>query len=70
MTWLMRWFNRSIATLNSTSRFLDIYIDVKHIIMENVNECPKGISLGTIFKNILWENDKTINLFDNFLYFL
>ena len=48
MTWLMRWLNRSIATLNSTSRFLDIYIDVKHIIMDNVNECPKGIGLGTI----------------------
>ena len=47
-----------------------IYIDVKYIIMENVNECSKGIGLGTIFKNILHENDKTINFVDNFLYFL
>ena len=38
--------------------------------MENVNECPKGISLRTIFKNILLKNDKTINVVDNFLYFL
>ena len=38
--------------------------------MEKVNECPKGISLRTIFKNILLKNDKTINVVDNFLYFL
>ena len=25
------------------------------------NKCPKGIGLETIFRNILWENDKTIN---------
>ena len=37
--------------------------------MENVNEYPKGISLGTIFKNILWKNDKIINYVDSFLYF-
>jgi len=37
--------------------------------MENVNECPKGIGLGTIFKNILWENDKTIDYVNSFLYF-
>ena len=29
----------------------------------------KGIGLGTIFRNILLENDKAINFFDNFLYF-
>ena len=26
--------------------------------MKNVKECPKDISLETIFRNILWENDK------------
>ena len=29
----------------------------------------KGIGVGTTFRNILWENDKTINFFDSFLYF-
>ena len=29
----------------------------------------KGIGLETIFKNILWKNDQTINFIDNFLYF-
>ena len=38
--------------------------------MEKVNECPKSISLRIIFKNILLKNDKTINVVDNFLYFL
>ena len=28
-----------------------------------------AIGLGTIFKNNLLKNDKTINYFDNFLYF-
>ena len=28
------------------------------------------IQLGTIFRNILYKNDKTINFYDNFLYFL
>ena len=28
--------------------------------MENVNKCLKGIGLITIFKNVLWENDKTL----------
>ena len=27
------------------------------------------IGLGTNFINILWENDKTINFVDSFLYF-
>ena len=31
-----------------------------------VNGCHKGISLRTIFRNILWENDKAINSFDIF----
>ena len=31
--------------------------------MENVNECLKDIGLGTIFRNILWKNDKAINYF-------
>ena len=26
--------------------------------MKNVKECLKDISLETIFRNILWENDK------------
>ena len=38
-------------------------------IKGNVNKCPKGISLGTIFKNVLLEIDKAINFFNNFLYF-
>ena len=39
-------------------------------IKRNINECPKSISLGTIFRNILLENDKEINFFDSFfLYF-
>ena len=29
--------------------------------MRNVNEYPKGIDLEAIFRNILLENDKTIN---------
>ena len=37
--------------------------------MEKIIECPKGISLRNIFKNILLKNDKTINVVDNFLYF-
>ena len=39
------------------------------LFMRNVNECPKNIGLETIFRNILQENDKAINCFDNFLYF-
>ena len=39
-------------------------------ILRNVNECFKGIDLGTIFRNIFYEkNDKTINFSDIFLYF-
>ena len=38
-------------------------------IKGNVNKCPKGISLGTIFKNDLLKTDKAINFFDKFLYF-
>ena len=38
--------------------------------MRNVNEWPKSIGLWTIFKNILYENNKVINFIDNFLYFL
>ena len=29
----------------------------------------KGIGVGTTFRNILWENDKTINFFDSFFIF-
>ena len=28
------------------------YFQLLHKIKENVNECPKGISLGTIFRTI------------------
>ena len=38
--------------------------------MKIVKECPKDISLETIFRNILWENDKKKNFIDRFLYFL
>ena len=34
-----------------------------NIIKGNVSECLKGIGLETIFRNILWENDKAINFF-------
>ena len=37
---------------------------------ENVNEYPKGIGLGIIFRIILWQNDEVINFSDSFLYFL
>ena len=37
--------------------------------MENVNECLKDIGLETIFRNILWENNKAINFIDSFIYF-
>ena len=36
--------------------------------MKIVKECPKDISLETIFRNILWENDKK-KFVDSFLYF-
>jgi len=42
---------------------------LSHCLLGNVNKCPKDIDLGTIFRNILWENDKTINYVDNLLYF-
>ena len=31
--------------------------------MGNINGCLKGIDLETIFRNILWKNDKAINYF-------
>ena len=31
--------------------------------MRNVNKWLKDIGLGTIFRNILWKNDKAINFF-------
>ena len=37
--------------------------------MRNVKESLKGIDLATIFRNILWKNDKVINFVDSFLYF-
>ena len=37
--------------------------------MGNINGCLKGIDLETIFRNILWKNDKAIHFFDSFLYF-
>ena len=33
------------------------------------NALIKSIGLRTIFKNILWKNDKVINFVDSFLYF-
>ena len=38
--------------------------------MENVNKSPVGIGLKNIFRNILWENNKIINFFDNFFIFI
>ena len=38
--------------------------------MEKVNGYSKSIGLGTTIRNILWKNDKAINFFDDFLYFL
>ena len=40
------------------------------IFLGNINEYLKGIGLRAIFRNILQDNDKVINFFDNFLYFL
>ena len=48
-------------------QWLSISQDI--LIKGNVNGYPKGIGLRTIFRNILWENDKAINFSDNFLYF-
>ena len=39
------------------------------LMQGNINECPKDISLGITFRNILQENNKVINFSDNFLYF-
>ena len=37
--------------------------------MKMLKNALKGFGLGTIFKNILWENKKIINFIDCFLYF-
>ena len=37
-----------------------------YVLMRNVNECSKSIGLKTIFRNILWKNDKTINFLTTF----
>ena len=37
MTWLMRWLNRSITTLNYMSQLLDIYIALYNIITKGIN---------------------------------
>ena len=51
--------------------FSSLELNVKYSYYQgNVNECLKDISLGNIFKNILWKNDKIINYVDIFLYFL
>ena len=34
--------------------------------MGNVNQCFKGVDLGVIFRNILLENNKIINVVDIF----
>ena len=34
-----------------------------------IKGCPKGIDLEIIFRNILWENDITINFVDSFYIF-
>ena len=39
-------------------------------LMKNVNEFHKGINLWIILRNFLWEKEKIINYFDDFLYFL
>ena len=41
-------------------KLLSILLQKTH--MKNVNECLKGVDLGPIFRNILWKNDKIINL--------
>ena len=39
--------------------------------MENVNECPKDIGLGNIFRIFLWKNDKVINFVEMlFIFFI
>ena len=56
----------AIALLNM---FSSLELNVKYSYYQgNVNECLKDISLGNVFKNILW-NDKTINYIDIFFIF-
>ena len=40
----------------------------QQLLVGKVDGYPKGISLGTIFGNFLWEKKKVINFFDDFLY--
>ena len=46
------------------------YFQLLHKIKGNINECPKGISLWTIFRTVYGKMIKQIIFFDNFLYFL
>ena len=53
-------------------KFLGHYVFIvdNNIYMEKLMDTQKDIGLGAIFENNLWKNDKTINFFDGFLYFL
>ena len=37
--------------------------------MGKVNKCSKGIGLGNVFRNFLWEKKKTTYFFDSFFIF-
>ena len=48
-------------------KLLSILLQKTH--MKNVNECLKRVDLGPIFRNILWKNNKIINLSESFYIF-
>ena len=39
------------------------------LLWEMLTDALKGIGLGSVFRNFLWEKKKVMDFFDNFLYF-
>ena len=39
------------------------------LLWEMLTDALKGIGLGSVFRNFLWEKKKVTDFFDNFLYF-
>ena len=39
------------------------------LLWEMLTDALKGIGLGSVFRNFLWEKKKITDFFDNFLYF-
>ena len=50
--------------------YMCIWCHESLLIKEKIHECPKDISLRSIFRSFLWEKKKVIDFFNNFLYFL